>query len=94
MEIDFSIGNVPAKLHRGWFFGGMKLVTPAESIWLQHPLQPSTHFSFRLDRSWHRTISGHQVRVEKTRPLLVAGIRPQSYRVFVDGELVADVHGI
>ena len=94
MELDFSIGNVSAKLVRGWFFGGMKLVTPSESIWLQHPLQPSTHFSFRLKRCWQRSISGHLVRVEKTRSLLVAGARPQSYSVFVDGELVANDHGL
>ena len=94
MEIDFSIGNIPATLRRGWLFGGMKLVTARESVWLQHPLQPSTHFSFRLDRAWHHTIAGHQVRIEKTRPVLVAGIRPQSYRVFVDGELVAGARGI
>jgi hypothetical protein len=94
MEIDFSIGNISAKLVRGWFLGGMKLVTPSESIWLQHPLQPSTHFSFRLKRCWQRSISGHQVRVEKTRPLLAAGVRPQSYSVFVDGELVAGDQGL
>ncbi|WP_426701383.1 hypothetical protein ACPPVV_18840 [Rhodanobacter sp. Col0626] len=94
MEIDFSIGNIPAKLRRGWFWGGMKLVTPSESLWLQHPLQPSTHWSFRLTRSWQRTVAGHRVRVEKTRPLLGAGIRSQGYRVFVDGELVADVDGM
>ena len=94
MEIDFAIGNIPAKLQRDSFLGGMKLVTPSERIWLQHPLQPSTHFSFRLTRSWQRTISGHQVRVEKTRPLLLAGSRPHSYRVFVNGELVADTHGL
>lgn len=94
MEIDFSIGDIPAKLRRDWFFGGMKLVTPTENVWLQHPLQFSTHFSFGLDRCWQRTISGHRVRVEKTRPLLVAGIRPQSYRVFVDDALVADAQGI
>ena len=94
MEIDFSIGNISAKLVRGWFLGGMKLVTPSESIWLQHPLQPSTHFSFRLKRCWQRSISGHEVRVEKTRPLMAAGVRAQSYRVFVDGELVASDRGL
>jgi hypothetical protein len=93
MEIDFSVGDVSAKLVRGWFLGGMKLVTPSETVWLQRPLQFSTHFSPRLNRSWQQTIAGHQVRVEKARPLLVAGLRPQSYRVFVDGELVADAQG-
>lgn len=94
MEIDFLIGNISAKLVRGWFLGGMKLVTPSESIWLQHPLQPSTHFSFRLKRCWQRGISGHQVRVEKARPLMAAGVRSQSYSVFVDGRLVASDQGL
>lgn len=93
MEIDFSVGSIPAKLVRGWFLGGMKLVTPSESLWLQHPLLPSTHFSFCRTRCWERHVAGHQVRVEKVRPLLAAGVRPQSYRVFVDGELVAHAHG-
>ena len=94
MEIDFSIGSTPAKLRRGWLLGGMRVVTPGESIWLQHPLHPSTHFSFRFERYWERTIAGHLVRVEKVRPVLVAGVRPQTYRVLVDGQLVAGAHGI
>lgn len=93
MEIIFPIGSVSAKLVRGWFLGGMKLVTPSESVWLQRPLQLSTHFSLRLDRSWQRVIGGHQVLVEKTRPFLIAGFKPQHFRVFVDGELVASAHG-
>ena len=94
MEIDFSIVSTPAKLRRGWLFGGMRVTTPGESFWLQHPLHPSTHISFRLERNWERTIAGHLVRVEKVRPLLVAGVRPQTYRVFVDGQLVAASRGV
>ena len=93
MDLDFSIGQTPAKLTRGWFWGGMKLVTPTSSIWLQHPLNLSTHFEFGLKRSWQRCINGHDVRVEKTRPLLLAGFRDQSYQVFVDGSLVASISG-
>lgn len=48
MEIDFSIGNIPAKLCRDWFFGGMKLVTPSESTWLQHPCSPARTFRSAL----------------------------------------------
>ncbi|MEG3192313.1 hypothetical protein [Lysobacter sp. D1-1-M9] len=94
MEIDFSIGSMPAKLRRGWLLGGMKLVTPGESVWLQHPLQLSTHFSSHLDRSWQHTVAGHEVFVKNSRPLLVAGIRPHNYQVFVDGELVAGARGV
>ncbi len=94
MEIAFSIGTIPATLRRCWFFGGMRLVTPTESVWLQHPLRLGTQFSLRLNQHWERTISGHEVRVEKTRKLLIAGARPQSYRVFVDGKLVAGARGV
>jgi len=35
----------------------------------------------------------HTVRVEKERPRLLAGLRPQTYRVFVDDELVEEHKG-
>lgn len=93
MDINFSIGNVSAKLERGWFWGGMKIVTPNETLWLQHPLNPLTHFSFRLKRSWSRTVEGQRVTVEKTRPLWIAGARPQRYKIFVGHALVAKSKG-
>ena len=93
MEIDFSIGNIPAKLRRDPFFGGMKLITPTGSVWLQHPLQLSTHLTPDIDSSWERIISGHRIRVERTRPRLAAGFRRQSFRVFVDENLVAEANG-
>lgn len=64
MEIDFLIGDQLAKLQRNWFFGSMKLLTPKATVWLQHPLQVSTHLSFRRERNWSRTVSGHDARVE------------------------------
>jgi hypothetical protein len=35
----------------------------------------------------------HQVAIEKTRKLFLAGLRPQRYRVFIDGQLVQTYHG-
>jgi hypothetical protein len=93
MEIHFSIGQLPAKLTRGWFWGGMKLVAPGHGIWLQHPLQWKTHFDLRLTRSWERSVDGHQVRVEKLRPLMLAGLRAQDFRIYVDGNLAAHTNG-
>lgn len=68
--------------------------TANRSIWLQHPLNPITHFDFRLTRCWEHRINGHMVRIEKTRPLFLAGVRNQRYRVFVDGALVANTEGM
>ncbi len=93
MNIEFSIGDIPARLRRDPLFGGMKLVTSTEQVWLQHPLQLSTHFSLKAERFWERTISGHRIGVEKARPLLLAGVRHQSFRVLVDEKLVAEASG-
>jgi len=35
----------------------------------------------------------HQVVIEKKRKLFLAGLRPQQYRVFVDGQLVQTYEG-
>ena len=35
----------------------------------------------------------HQVAIEKTRKVFLAGLRPQRYRVFIDGQLVQTYHG-
>jgi len=35
----------------------------------------------------------HHVAIEKTRKLFLAGLRPQRYRVFIDGQLVQTYHG-
>ena len=35
----------------------------------------------------------HQVAIEKTRKLFLAGLRPQQYRVFIDGQLVQTYAG-
>ena len=93
MELSFLIGSIPAVLKRGPFLGGMKVVTEKEEVWLQHPFQPSTHFSLKLKRNWQRTICGHKVRIEKDRAALFAFARPQDYRVLIDGKLVAEARG-
>ncbi|GAB2499786.1 hypothetical protein GCM10027266_17810 [Arenimonas alkanexedens] len=71
----------------------MRIETPKDSVWLQHPMSLSTHFSFRLTQSWERRIEGRTVRVEKIRPLLVAGARRQTYRIFVDDVPAGGSHG-
>ena len=93
MRIEFDVGSMPVVLERNWFWGRMKLRTPAGDTILQHPINPSTHFSTHLAQAWEQEVNGKRIRVEKTRPLWFAGIRPQRYAVFVDGERIANREG-
>lgn len=94
MDIRFMAGTTPVTLSRHWFTGAMLLQSATEKIWVQHPWHPGTHFSFSLVQSWLRHIAGHEVLVERTRPLLFAGFRPQRLRVLVDGVQVAEQEGM
>ncbi len=84
------------ELSRNWFTGAMQILVNGEEVARQNWLSPSTHFNFPRKRR-HEFMVGnvekHQVVIEKERPLLVAGIRPQTYRVFVDGRLIHERSG-
>ena len=56
----------------------------------------ATGLSFALVRRYEFAVGGaerHQVVVEHEFPSFLAGFRRQTYRVFSDGELIAEKHG-
>ena len=93
MLIAFKVGETLVEFRRNWFTGIASLNTPTETIQLQSFSDISTHFSVKLTTSWSCTISGLNVVIEKTRPLFLAGFRPQHYKVFVDGSLALEQSG-
>jgi len=53
-------------------------------------------FSLSLTKRYEITVGveeKHLVAIEKSRKLFFAGLRPQQYRVFVDGKLVETYEG-
>ena len=93
MKLTFSIGGTPAVFTRDWFTGKAALAVGEQTIPLADPWNRATHFSFQRTRTWHAEALGHQVVIEKTRPIFLAGLRPQNYRIQVDGELVMEQAG-
>ncbi|WP_297832533.1 hypothetical protein [Thermomonas sp.] len=93
MQIHFQANGMPVEFRRDRMTGTAVLVTPSETITLQTAVNPLTHLSIRLTRTWTATIAGTEVRIVKTRPLLLAGLRPHRYEVFVDGNPVATATG-
>lgn len=93
MIIRFTVGNAPVEFRRNWLTGRADLVVGDEAVALQSPYNPATHFSLSLTRTWRHNVAGHDVVIEKLRPLLLAGWRRQEYRVLVDGQVVAEAQG-
>jgi len=93
MQLTFSIDGTPAVLSRDWFTGHAALAVGTQTFPLDSPWDIATHISLKLSRTWHVDALGHHIAIEKIRPRLFSGIRPQTYRVQVDGELVAEQTG-
>jgi hypothetical protein len=93
MRIEFSVNGIPVEFHRDSFSGAAELRLPDGIISLESPLRLGTHFSLSLTKEWTADIAGAPVTIEKIRPLLFAGFRPNKYRVFARGELIAEASG-
>ncbi|HEY1883421.1 MAG TPA: hypothetical protein VGG51_10325 [Candidatus Cybelea sp.] len=84
------------ELSRNWFTGAMQILVNGEQVARQSWLLPSTHFGFARKRRHEfgvGKVEKHRVVIERERPLIIAGIRPHTYRVFVDGELIYEQSG-
>jgi len=93
MQIDFQIDGKPVQYFRDPIIGSSELRTPDGHIEIDSPLSVGTHLSFKLKKQKTVELYGHDVTVEKVRPLFFAGFRPMNYRIFVDGELRAEQSG-
>jgi hypothetical protein len=93
MRITIDIDGQPVEFQRNWFTGSTTLRVAGAEQQLQDPLDPSTHFALRLTQRWQCRVASHAVVIEKQRPRMFAGFRPQTYRILVDGKLVAEQTG-
>jgi len=93
MRITIEVAGESVEFYRNWFTGSAKLRVAGAERALQDPLDPSTHFSWNLTRRLRCEVASHMVVIEKQRPVLFAGFRPQTFRILVDGKLVAEQRG-
>jgi len=93
VEVTFEVDGTPVKFSRNWLTGRCTLHVGTEQKTLQSPWNPLTHVSLDTTRRWQCSVKGHDVVIEKVRPWLLAGFRPQTYRIIVDGNLVREQDG-
>lgn len=52
--------------------------------------------ALKLIRGWEFEVGGeepHAIRIEKERPVILAALRPHTYRLFIDGQLTNEYRG-
>lgn len=81
---------------RNCFTGAMRTLVDGHKVAQQSSLSPITHFSFKRMQRFEFAVGkgeSHKVVIERERPLWFAGLRPHTYRVFVDGQLIHEQSG-
>ena len=96
-------GEEPSRIevYRNPVTGSFRIVGDDKVVAERSPLSLFTHFSrpnklvtrvYRYEFTVGNTHQ-HHVLVEHVLPLFLAGFRPQTFRVFVDGELMREQRG-
>jgi hypothetical protein len=97
ISLDFGPNNKHRlEYSRNWFTGRERLEVDGKLIASRSIISVSNYVSFPLCRRYECTIDSEtplHVVFEKQRPLLVAGIRPHTYRVIVDGSVIFNQRG-
>ena len=84
-------------VYRYPFIGTFRIMVDGKVVAKRSALSPLTHFTFPTAVHRYEFPVGegehHMVVIEHARPFFLAGIRPQTFRVFVDGQLLREVRG-
>jgi hypothetical protein len=94
MDVTFNVGTEPAVFRWTSMTGRAEIVVGDEHIMLQSPKSLSTHFQMSTERTWCQAVGGHEVKVVKSRPRLMGGLRPNSFTILVDGNVAASSSGM
>jgi hypothetical protein len=94
MKITFDVGDLSAEFHRNGFTGRTWVIVDGQEYLLAKFAQASTHFSYQPTRSWSVSHAGHRIEIEWQRSQLLGGLRPQSFKICVDGQQVASARGM
>lgn len=94
MKTSLEINNQNIDFERNWFTGSFTYTTNGITKTLQSALDPLTHFSVNLSRTYKVQIEDTIIKVIKTRPLLLAGLRAHSYQFYINDKLIKEVKAL
>jgi hypothetical protein len=85
------------EFYRNSFFGSLVIRANDKEVYSRSAFNPFTHFRFSVTRNYEFSLPGSEPRhvcITKQRPRLLAGFRPNSYRVFFNGAEIGSFVGI
>ena len=76
--------------------GGAWIAADGQQVVFVDPTRLSAHFNFKWVKRYTFVVGQrerHEITIEHERPILLGGLWPNKYRVFVDGCMTEEHHG-
>src|SRR5947208_15007555 len=93
MRFAFKLGDIETArvdFYRNPWVGTMRITADGQQVAFVDPTRLSTHFNFKWVKRY-TFVDGQgerpEVTIEHERPVWLGGLKPNKYRVFVDGEI-------
>ncbi|MCZ2720653.1 hypothetical protein O1D97_03085 [Marinomonas sp. 15G1-11] len=83
-------------IQRNWITGSLFYVENGEMRSLNKPTHSERSFLISRKQTFEFTVGldeKHNIRLERIRPLVFGGVRPHSYEIFVNDELIKSYKG-
>jgi hypothetical protein len=100
MRFAFECGGAAEKYrvesHRNPWVGTMRIKADGVLVAFVDPTRLSTHLDVKRVKRYTFAVGRverHEITIEHERPILLGGLRPNDYRVFVDGHMAVEHHG-
>lgn len=99
MRFAFQVGGAEkarVEFYRNPWIGTMRVTADGQQVAFVDPTHLSTHFNFEFVKRYTFAVGKaerHEVTIEHERPVLLSGLRPHVYRVFVDGQKTEEHRG-
>lgn len=83
-------------VQRNWITGSLFYLENGDMKSLKSTVNASASLTMTLKKTFEFVVGTnekHKIRLERTRPLIFGGIRPHSYELFVNDELIQSYKG-
>lgn len=91
MKVTIEVHGKEISFHRNWFTGKFTYTEDGTTHVLDPVLKISTHLTASLSQTYRIPIGTHTLTVLKQRPLLMAGLRPHSYKFYTGDQLIKEI---
>ena len=99
MRFAFELGDTErtrVEFSRNPWIGTTRITADGQQVAFVDPTRLSTHFDFQWVKRYTFVVGQverHEVTIEHERPIMLGGLLPNQYRVFVDGRVTEEHHG-